>query len=477
MRALNASLVENRTKLIATVGPSSADAQVLRALIQEGVDTFRLNFSHGTADEHVNTIRRIRKISEELGRYVAVLGDLQGPKIRVVNISEEGRLLKKGQRVTITSLGGDADLIIDYEHLLDDIQPGKSIFIDDGKIKLRVVERTGRSLAAEVLEEGVVLPKKGVNFPDSPLTVPSLTPKDRKDLELAIKEDIDWIALSFVRKAEDILEVKDIIDEFGGFIKVVAKIEKPEAVRNIEQIIQVADAVMVARGDLGVEMPMEEVPLIQKRIVKLSRKAAKPSIVATQVMESMVERPTPSRAEVSDVANAVLDGADAIMLSNETSIGRYPVEVVRFVKRIIRRAEQEDFIYYRLNETASTSPTFLPDMVCYNAAVMAQKTHASGLVGMTRSGFTAFKLASHRPRAAIFIFSDNRKLLRILRMVWGVEAFYYDAYESTDQTFDDVARILLTKKRAALNDILVYTASMPIHQRGRTNTIHIRRIT
>ncbi len=467
----------NRTKLIATIGPASSSEETVRAMIREGVDTFRLNFSHGTTDEHVATIRRIRQIARELKENIAILGDLQGPKIRITNAPAEGLLLEKGRPVTLTTVGHEADLIIDYEHLLDDIRTDQSIFIDDGKIKLRVVGKKAPVLIAEVLEGGKVYPHKGVNFPDSPLSVPSLTPKDRRDLEVAIREDVDWIALSFVRKPDDILAVKDVIDEFGGFIKVVAKIEKPEAVHNIEAIIQVADAVMVARGDLGVEMPMEEVPLIQKKIVKLCRKAAKPSIVATQVMESMVMRPVPSRAEVSDVTNAVLDGTDAVMLSNETSVGRYPVEVVRVVEQIIHRAEQEDFIYYRLNESSPISPTFLPDTVCYNAAVMAQKTNASGIVGMTRSGFTAFKLASHRPRAPIFIFSNNPKLLRTLRMVWGVEAFYYDGYESTDQTFEDVIKSLLSRKRAALNDIIVFTASMPIRQRGRTNTIHIRRIT
>ncbi len=465
-----------KTKLIATIGPASADEAVLEAFVREGVDVFRINFSHGTHETHRRTIRSIRNIAKRHHRYVAILGDLQGPKIRVVDVPDEGIELVAGQRIRIASGTGRADLRIDYPALLDDIRPGKSIFIDDGKIKLTVEARADDHLVARVVEGGRVGPKKGVNFPDSPLSVPSLTSKDLDDLQFAVSEGVDWVALSFVRSFNDVLRVRDIIGEYGAFIKVVAKIEKPEAVENIERIVEVADAVMVARGDLGVEMPMEEVPVIQKRIIRLCRRAAKPSIVATQVMESMVDRPVPSRAEVSDVANAVADGADAIMLSNETSVGRYPVEVVRMVTRIIRRVEQEPSIYYRLNEVPRHSPTFLPDIICYNAAAMAQETGAQGIVGMTRSGFTAFKIASHRPRPPIFVFSDNRKLLQTLRLVWGVEAFYYDGYESTDKTFDDVSRILKEKGYLASDDVLIFTASMPIHQRGRTNTLHVRRI-
>ena len=465
-----------KTKLVATIGPASSNKEVIEAFIREGVDVFRINFSHGTHDEHQEIIRNIRAIADEYGQHVAILGDLQGPKIRVVDVPDDGIRIDVGDRIRIASTGVKADLNIDYPALLTDIQQGKSIYIDDGKIKL-VVEQIARDhLVTRVVEGGVVLPKKGVNFPDSPLSVASPTSKDVRDLQFAIRQDVDWIALSFVRSSKDILRLKDIIDEYGAFIKVVAKIEKPEAVKNIESIIEVSDGVMVARGDLGVEMPMEEVPMIQKRIVWLCRKSAKPSIVATQVMESMVRRPTPSRAEVSDVANAVIDGADAIMLSNETSVGKYPVDVIKMVDRIIQRAEQEESIYYRLNEVAPRSPTFLPDIVCYNAAAMARETHACGIVGMTRSGFTAFKVASHRPFPPIFVFSDNSKLLQTLRMVWGVEASYYDGYESTDKTFEDLIAILKKKGYVVPNDVLIFTASMPIHQRGRTNTIHLRRI-
>jgi pyruvate kinase len=384
---------------------------------------------------------------------------------------EEGRTIK----VTNDDVIGNAEIIsVTYEKLAQDIKPGELILIDDGKLELRVEKILSDKMIQCIVESGGILSsKKGFNLPNTKISIPSLTEKDRRDLDFILTQPVNWLALSFVRNAKEINELKDILNEHDSPIKVISKIEKPEAVENIKSIIQASDAVMIARGDLGVEVPMEEMPLIQKHIIQTCLEMSKPVIIATQVMESMIDMPRPTRAEITDVANGVLDGADAIMLSGETSVGKNPAKVVQTIDRIIRRTEQEDRIYYKNNLPNKNSKTFLSDAICYNASSMAEDVQATAINGMTFSGYTAFMLASYRPKADIYIFTANRSLINQLSLVWGVEAFYYDSFESTDESIIDVIAMLKTAGRILPGDIVINTASLPLKERGRTNMIKI----
>ena len=468
----------NKTKIVATVGPASSSKEMLRALAKEGVDVFRLNFSHGTHEDHQKVINNVREINKEMGSRIALLQDLQGPKIRV-NEMKEGTILKPKETLIITTreLLGDHEIVsTSYQGLPNDVKPGDMILIDDGKIELKVIEARDIDVVTEVVYGGLLKSRKGINLPFSKVSAPSLTEKDLKDLEFGLKNNMDWVALSFVRKAKDIDILRGIIEAHKSTTRIIAKIEKPEALDEIDHIINETDALMVARGDLGVELPMEEVPLIQKMLVNKCIQASKPVIIATQMMESMISNYTPTRAEVNDVANSVIDGADALMLSGETSVGLYPIRVVEHMRTIISKIESQGYRYNRFHLPEVTSETFISDSVCYNACVMASQVAAHAIVGITRSGYTAYKVSSQRPNAHIYIFTDIPSMLNVLNLVWGVHVFYYSGSVSTDDTISELQEILKLKGYVNSNDIIVNLASVPIDEQGRTNMIKLGRV-
>jgi pyruvate kinase len=467
----------NKTKIVATIGPASNTQTQLLSLIRAGVNVFRLNFSHGTHKEHLDRIKIIRKINKTLDIPVTILQDLQGPKIRVGEMENEGVSLKLGNKIVITTgniVGTAKKISTSYKALPQDVAKGDIILIDDGNIEIRVIDKNDKDVFGQVLHGGILKSRKGINLPHSNVSLPSLTPKDIKDLEFGMEHEVDWIALSFVRSGQDIRDLRSIILKNNKAIKIVAKIEKPEAVQNIDEIIAEADALMVARGDLGVEIPMEQVPMIQKMIIKKCNAAAKPVIVATQMLESMIQNPRPTRAEASDVANAIMDGADAVMLSAETAAGKYPALAVRSMARIIRSVEKNyDGIYNKTYESDEKSPTFLHDQVLATAAFLAKDIHAKVITGMTVSGYSAFNLAKYRPNANIFIFTGSRHFLTQVGLVWGVRAFFYEKIESTDDAVNDIKNILLDKELLREGDVYVSTGTTPVASRKRTNTVRL----
>lgn len=466
-----------RTKIVATIGPSSAKKEVLLKMIREGLNVCRVNFSHGTYAQHQQVIDTVRAINKEYGTYIGILADLQGPKIRIGKV-QDGIVLKKGASLTIGTkelIGNEKELYITYPHFPKDVRKNELILLDDGKIQLKVIDTNQKDLVTlKVIYGGKLTSNKGVNLPNTKISSPSLTKKDREDLEFALKNDIEWIGLSFVREAADIHELKDIIKKSGSAARVIAKIEKPEAIKNIDKIIAATDAVMVARGDLGVETPMEKVPVIQKMIVKKCLEAVKPVIIATQMMESMITNPTPTRAETNDVANSVFDGADAVMLSGETSVGAYPVECIRVMQEIIRSVENSNYPYSLPNiPPKGKRESYFSEAILYSACMLADQTGAKGIVSMTNSGFSAFQLSNHRPKAMTFIFTDNRRILNTLSLLWGVRSFYYDHMETTDQTIDEVNAMLIKSGVVKKGDIVVNTASIPIKEKKRTNMLKV----
>lgn len=474
------NILFNRTKIIATTGPASNDFGTLKALVLAGVDVFRINFSHGNYEEHLKIIQFVQQINDELGTHIPILGDLQGPKLRIGDIENNSIQLIQGDTIDLTTekcIGNNERIYITYPKFPHDVAEGDKILLDDGKLELEVLETNQKNrVKTKVNYGGILSSKKGVNLPNTKISIPSLTEKDLQDLEFALKNKISWIALSFVRSAQDIIELKKIIAERKSFAKVIAKIEKPEAVKALDEIISVADAVMVARGDLGVEVPIHRTPLIQKEIVRKCIIAAKPVIVATQIMESMILSSKPYRSEITDVANAVIDGTDALMLSGETSVGRHPAKVVETIEKIIEAVEREHIIYNKNPKPKSKSKSFLSDAICFNACKIAEEANAKAIIGMTNSGYTAFMISSYRPKAKIFIFSDNKNLLNLLNLTWGVQAFYYDKYVSTDQTINDVKEFLKGKGLLSSGDIVVNTGSMPMGKKGMTNMLKISKI-
>lgn len=468
----------NRTKILATVGPASNSYERLLALVKEGVDAFRLNFSHGEHSEHLQVIEHVREINRRHHTSICLVQDLQGPKIRLGDVVGGGVEIKAGQRILLVcdgSVSTQDRLSTIYTELAKDVSPGDAILIDDGKIELKVIH-TDKDLTveAEVIYGGIVKPRKGINLPDSKVSAPSLTDKDIEDLHFGLDNDVEWVALSFVRRVEDIHEIKRIIAERGKDTRVIAKIEKPEAILNIDEIVQASDALMVARGDLGVEVGMEQVPMIQKMLVEKSNQAAKPVIVATQMMESMIVNPRPTRAETNDVANAVIDGADALMLSAETAVGAYPIETIRSMSLTIKTVETHAGDIFNNSFVLNPhSDTFLSDSLVANACYLARDTNARAIIGMTRSGYTAFQLAKHRPKSDIFIFTENERLLTTLNLVWGVRGFFYNKFESTDATITDIKETLLEAGFISKGDVFINTASMPMNEQKRTNMIKL----
>lgn len=466
-----------RTKIVATLGPSTAKKETLKQMFLEGLNVCRLNFSHGGYDAHLESLRIIRELNEELALNVAVLADLQGPKIRTHEMENNGVFLENGSIVKISTqevLGTASHFSINYEQLPQDVNPGERILLDDGKIALEVVETDKISeFTVKVIHGGVLSSKKGVNFPNTAISMPSLTEKDRKDLDFAIEQGVDWIGLSFVRNPQDIRELKNIIAHRGAKAKVIAKIEKPEAVETIEEIIKEADALMVARGDLGVEVPFQNVPLIQKMIINRARLNAKPVIVATQMMESMISNIMPTRAEVNDVANAVLDGADAVMLSGETSVGAHPVEVIKTMSNIVKEMETFEGIYNKEEIPEKNQARFITDSICFNACRLSQRTEADAILTMSFSGYTAYKIASQRPKAPIYVFTSNRSILTQINLIWGVKGFYYDKRISTDHTISDIKNILKEEGLLKDGELVVNIASIPLEELGKSNMIKL----
>ncbi len=471
-----------RTKIVATVGPACDTYDQLLSLVKAGVNVFRLNFSHGTHENKAEVIKLIRDITKHEPFNIAILADLQGPKLRVGDLEDGKILLEDGKEFIFTTqkmVGTKDKLYVSYPHLCTDVKVGERIFLDDGKMELRVEEiLNDTEVRMSVTLGGLLLPKKGVNLPDSELTMPSMTEKDMEDFEFIMTQNLDWLALSFVRKAKDIISLKEMISAKGSKIKVIAKIEMPEALRNIRDIIVESDGIMVARGDLGVEVPIERVPIIQKDIIKKCMHRAKPVIVATQMMESMLDRTKPNRSEVSDVANAVMEGADAVMLSAETATGAYPLLVVQTMTNIIREVEKTVFNYNREDILAPQphSPSFLSDAICYNACKLANDAHAAALIGMTQSGYTAFMLSSYRPKTPLFIFSKEKSLINQLSLSWGVRAIYYGEEESLDDIIQDQLDILTERGFIKTDDVVVNTGSTPIKDHLPTNIIKISRI-
>ncbi|MFZ6012510.1 MAG: pyruvate kinase [Bacteroidota bacterium] len=465
----------NKTKIVATVGPASNSKEMLRALIKEGVDVFRLNFSHGAHADHLKVVQYVRELNKELGSTVGLLQDLQGPKIRIQEMQPDV-VIERGQELIITTrqlLGNNEIVSTSYTSLPKDVKNGDMILIDDGKIELKVKEVRDTDVVTEVVYGGPLKSRKGINLPFSKVSAPSLTEKDLKDLEFGLENDIDWIALSFVRKASDILALREIINTHKSASRIVAKIEKPEALSNIDDIIAATDAVMVARGDLGVEIWLEEVPMVQKMLVEKCNAAGKPVIVATQMMESMIENPRPTRAETNDVANAVMDGADAVMLSAETAAGKYPIEVIRSMVRTITSVEKNPKMYFRFRDVNKESPTYIHDNFVLAACKLAKDVGAKAIVGMTQSGYTAFQSSAYRPNANIFVFTSNRSLLTKINLVWGSQAYHYDKTNSTDETIADVEATLKRDGHVKSGDIFIVLASMPIQEKARTNTLKI----
>ncbi|WP_424963760.1 pyruvate kinase [Ekhidna sp.] len=466
-----------RTKIVATLGPASNSKEVITELAEAGANVFRLNFSHGTHDDHKKVIQMIREVCEEKDYRIGMLQDLQGPKIRIGLMKDGGVEIKEGQKLIITTeeVEGDADRVSTvYKEIVNDVEVGDTILIDDGNLELKTIEVKDQEVVTEVVYGGVLKSRKGINLPDTVVSAPSLTEKDLEDLKFGLSQDIDWVALSFVRKPEDIIQLKEIIKEAGKNTKVVAKIEKPEALRNIDAIIEETDGVMVARGDLGVEIPMHEVPIWQKKIVLKCNELAKPVIIATQMMESMIENPRPTRAETNDIANAVMDGADALMLSAESAAGKYPVEAVQKMSETIKAVETEaESIYNKYYDKQFESSTRMNDLLIRAACRLAENTNARALVCMTKSGYTGFRTAMHRSKSEIYLFTNNHQLLNQMCLVWGVKTFYYDSQENIDKTLEQMEKRLVDTGNLNKGDIFINTASMPQHWQGHTNMMKI----
>ena len=471
------SETSNNTKIVATLGPASWHKEVMMDMIKAGVNVFRVNFSHGDHETHRRTIRLIKEINREFNCKVAVLADLQGPKLRIGDV-EEGAVINEGDTLTFTTdkVDGTAELVyMNYEQFPNDVNAGERILMDDGKLMCEVLETNKKdTVITRVIQGGPLKSKKGVNLPNTKVSLPCLTEKDLADVVVAMEEGVEWIGLSFVRDAQDVKELRNIIEEFGSYAKIVSKIEKPEAVVDIDQIIHATDAIMVARGDLGVEIPYSSVPMVQKMIVEKCHIKAKPCIIATQMMESMIESQSPTRAEVNDVANSVCDGADAVMLSGETSVGKYPAKVVETMASIVAHVESTfDVKPIMDNEPSIKNERYITKTICYNAAKIADQVGAAAILTLTFSGYTALKIAGHRPKTKIVVFTANRQIMNQMSLVWGVEAFYYDGMESTDQTFDDIKNILKDNGIVETDDLVVKIASMPIEEKGFTNMLKI----
>ncbi|MBC8455433.1 MAG: pyruvate kinase [Flavobacteriales bacterium] len=475
-------LNSNKTKIVATLGPACNTVAIIHNLIKSGVNVFRINFSHAKNEEVLNYTNIIRSLNKEHNYNVAILADLQGPKIRIGEL-EQDIALKKGDEISIESseksfVGNRNRVFINYKNLAKDVKKGDQILIDDGKYVFTVLKTDKKSkVRIKALNTAYLKSRKGINLPNSKISMPSLTPKDIKDVKFAISFEVDWIALSFVRHGKDLIALKNLIDKLSkAKIPIIAKIEKPEALDNIESIIKHSDGIMVARGDLGIEIESQEVPLIQKKLVYLSKKARIPVIIATQMMESMVENLIPTRAEVNDVANSVMDGSDAVMLSAETSVGKNPVEVVAQISKIINSVEYSDQIVVPEDPPTLRTKRYITKFICFHAAKTANEINAAAITTMTHSGYTGFQISSWRPHCNILVFTPNRRILCRLSLLWGVNAFHYNKEVSTDKTIEYINETIISKGYAKKGDMIINLAAMPVKDKGMVNTLRISEV-
>jgi pyruvate kinase len=468
------------TKIIATIGPACSDKDTLRKMFYSGIDVCRLNFSHGDYHQHLHVIKNIRQLNEELQTAVAILADLQGPKLRIGQIEGGSIEIAEGEELLFTNkecTGSRECLYMSYASFPQDVDEGDIVLIDDGKLKLEVVNTNKKDkVILKVRNGGTLSSRKGVNLPNTKISLPSLTKKDREDVEFALEHNVDWIALSFVRNATDITDLKKIIKSRKKHTKVIAKIEKPEALNEISEIISLSDAIMIARGDLGVEVPFDQVPIIQKQIIHKCIIAAKPVIIATQMMESMITNFRPTRAEANDVANAVLDGADTLMLSGETSVGRYPVEAIKSMQQIIDATEGKKLEKKYKIKPDPELPTFLHDAICYSAATLAKQIDAKAIVILTYSGYAAFRIASYRTNTQIIVLSSNETLLNQLTLAWGIQAFDLRNYETFDEFVTCSTKVLRDRNLAETGDNVVFVGSIPYHEKGLANVVRAETI-
>jgi pyruvate kinase len=469
-----------KTKIIATVGPACNTYEKIIGLVHAGVDVFRLNFSHGKHEDHASVINIITTINEQYPFNIAILADLQGPKLRIGEVENNGVELLLGDIITFTMekcIGTKSRVYLSYPNFHSDVKVGEKILIDDGKIEVRITEiHSNFDVSAVVTTPGLLSSKKGINLPETKISLPALTQKDLIDIDFIISQNIDWVALSFVRNPDDIHQLRSILKEKGSNAKIIAKIEKPEAIEHIREIILASDAIMVARGDLGVELPVEQIPMIQKNIIRKCIHRAKPVIIATQMMESMIDRVKPNRSEITDVANAVLEGADAVMLSGETAMGNHPSLVVETMSKIIAEVEKEEIVYNKNLIPQPHSPSFLSDALCYNACKIADDVNANAIIGMTQSGFTGFMLSSFRPKSRLYIFTKTQSLVNQLSLSWGIQAFYYDKENSLDEIINDQIEIIKSKGLLIEGDVVINTGSTPVKEHLPTNAIKISKV-
>ena len=475
------SYKRKKTKIVATLGPAIDSKEMLLKMVATGVNVFRINFSHADYDDVKKRVQYIREINEEHGYNASVLADLQGPKLRV-GVMKDDVVVAPGDEIIFATgarFEGTKDRVyMTYDRFPLDTKPGEQILLDDGKLIFEVVSTNQKDeVKTKVIQGGPLKSKKGVNLPNTNISQPALTEKDKEDALFAIEQEVDWIALSFVRNAEDLMELEAIVSKHSSYkIPIIAKIEKPEAVINIDKIVAYCDGLMVARGDLGVEIPAHEVPLIQKQLVLKAKSARIPVIIATQMMESMITSLTPTRAEVNDVANSVMDGADAVMLSGETSVGQYPVQVIQKMSDIIKSVENSELIHVPQKHPHIKTKRYITKSICFHAANMANEINARGITTLTNSGYTAFQISAWRPKAHILAFSSNKRIISQLNLLWGVRAFYYDKFVSTDQTVVDVNKIALEKGYLEDGDMVISLAAMPIQQKGMVNTMRVTEV-
>ncbi len=467
-----------KTKIVATLGPACSTRETMKAMMESGVNVFRINFSHADHKDVLERIKIIRELNVSLGFHVAILADLQGPKLRVGKM-KEGTVVTEGQEVKFTTdkieLGTADAIYMNYAQFPQDVSPGEQVLLDDGKLIFEVIETDKKArVKARVIQGGELKSKKGVNLPNTNISLPALTKKDIKDAVFAIKQDVDWIALSFVRHKQDVDDLRKLIQEHGKYdIPIISKIEKPEALVNIKEIVNASNALMVARGDLGVEVPAEEVPIVQKELVQRAKIARIPVIVATQMMESMIDGLTPTRAEVNDVANSVMDGADAVMLSGETSIGKYPVEVIQATRRIVVSVENSSLIQVPRKAPKNKNNRFVTKSVCYHAATMADEIDAKAICTLTNSGYTAYQISAWRPSASVLVFTSNPRIMAQLNLLWGVKGRLYEGCGSTDDTVKEVNAMAREKGYVKEGDLIINLVAMPLAARGKVNTLRV----
>ena len=470
----------NKTKIVATLGPATDTKEILTDLAINGVNVFRINFSHADYEDVKRKVRIIREINAENDFNISILGDLQGPKLRV-GVMEDGVVLEDGDTFTFTTekcIGTKEKAFMTYKRFPKDVKVGEHIMVDDGKLLFEVASTNKETeVVVNVLVGGPLNSKKGVNLPNTAISLPALTEKDKEDAVFAISQEVDWMALSFVRTPEDLRMLRDLIAQHSDYrIPIIAKIEKPEAVKNLDALIPYCDGLMVARGDLGVEIPMQEVPLIQKKLVRRAKRARIPVIIATQMMETMIDNPVPTRAEVNDVANSIMDGADAVMLSGETSVGKHPIKVIQKMSEIIRAVESSRMIKVPQDAPHIRTNRFVTKAICHHAAMMANNTDAGAISTLTNSGYTAFQISAWRPRTHVLTFSTNKRILGKLNLLWGVKAYYYDKNLTTDDTVEDINRIIKEKGFVKSGDLVINLASMPAEARGMVNTLRVTEI-